>query len=127
MTLGIYNYFISSILGVIVVLVYLGAIIILIGYVCAVTPNFISRFNFNDYIYLPAIFSLALFFYLMTILFFPQNTFYVVYPTVKMSIFLFSSFSGFVLLFSFIVLLLLTLLISTYLGVKSSITGPFRS
>jgi NADH:ubiquinone oxidoreductase subunit 6 (subunit J) len=127
MVLAVYNYFIRRILGVIVILVYLGAIMILIGYVCAVTPNFIARLNFKGYVYLPIIFSFIPLVYLSTSLFFPQNTFYISFPTIKISLFLFSSFSGLVLLTSFIVLLLLTLVISTYLGVKSRMTGPFRS
>ena len=125
--LSIYNYFMRSILGVIVILVYLGAIIILIGYVCAVTPNFIARLNFKAHVYLPIIFSFFPLIYLFTSLFFPQNSFYLSFPTIKISIFLFNSFSGLILLCLFIILLLLTLIMSTYLGVKSSMTGPFRS
>ena len=45
------NSFVSTLTGLILVIIYVGAIIILIGYICAVSPNLILKRNYN-YIYL---------------------------------------------------------------------------
>jgi hypothetical protein len=53
---------ISSLLVIMMLIVYSGAVMILIGYVSAVTPNFISSYDLNKYL-LFGFFSCLVFFH----------------------------------------------------------------
>ena len=110
--------FISSLLFLLLIIVYAGAIIILIGYVCAVCPNlrFLPSISYSLY---PIFFSVFVLQLLSPLFSFPSFQHFS-----ALFSFFYTSFG--ILLFLFLILFLfLTLLIVTsqYLSPK----GPFRS
>lgn len=109
---------IQPITGLMLLLVYLGAIMILIGYICAVSPNFIAvrvtRKKYNPYLF--AIFSL--FFTL-------PPSFFLGSSRVNSPLsFFFNSYgvSSFILI-AFMLFITLLIVTSQYFSPK----GPFRS
>ena len=112
------NRMMSSLTIIILSIVYIGAIMILIGYICAICPNVIVVSSFSSPSYA---FIMSLFFYLF---FFGLN-----YPLPSNSdvsiVEYFYSSSGLFIFSIMIVMLFVTLLIVTsqYLTPK----GPFRS
>jgi hypothetical protein len=112
-----YNGVLRSLTCLIVSIVYVGAIMILIGYVCAVRPNLNLEPDFS--MFFPLLFSFFLVLTLMT----TSNNF-VFNISYSLSEFIYSS-PGLSLFITVIFILLLTLLIVT-----SQFTlprGPFRS
>ena len=107
---------ISSLTMIMLCIVYVGAIIILIGYICAICPNIIVESSRSIVLVL---ISSTLLFLLFSPIWFP--TFSIVVPIVDY----FYSLSGAFMFFVVIFMLFLTLLIVTsqYLTPK----GPFRS
>lgn len=111
------NYFISSISLLMFCIVYIGAIIILIGYVCAVCPNVLVYSSFRSFI--PLSFLSLIFFFVLNLSF----------PKAICGINFISSFfygiDGVFIFFSIIFILFVTLLmVTTY---YSNPKGPFRS
>lgn len=102
----------------ILAIVYVGAIIILIGYICAICPNLIlvpRSFNFS---------FLIIFLFRLSALFY-SNYFSVRFQHLEPMVNYFYSYSGLVVFLSLVFILFLTLLIVTsqYMTPK----GPFRS
>ncbi len=112
------NIMMSSLTMIILSIVYIGAIMILIGYVCAICPNVIVVSSFSSPSYA---FVMSLFFYLF---FFGLNYPLSSHSDVSMVEYFYSS-SGLFMFSIMIVMLFVTLLIVTsqYLTPK----GPFRS
>jgi hypothetical protein len=112
------NIFIQPLIGLILVIVYIGAIIILIGYICAVCPNIIIKPKFSfSFLYPFLLFSLFIMFAFFTFVQESSSTFSLLD--------FYYSFNGFTFLFLIILILFLSLLIVTsqYYSPK----GPFRS
>lgn len=107
---------VSSLLIGLIMIVYFGAMIILIGYICAVSPNFYSySSNFRFTVIFLVLFLLFLFL---------SSMFYAI-PSSPVSMFHFFYQDNFLIMVFIIVMLFITLLIVTsqYLTPK----GPFRS
>ncbi len=111
------NTFLSSLTAFILVIVYVGAMIVLIGYICAIRPNLVLE---PDY-------SLGYFFSLLLISFILLDSFSS--PVFNMSTFtlvdFFYSYQGLFVFISLVLILFLTLLIVT--SQYSVPQGPFRS
>lgn len=112
------NLLLSSLTMIVLLIVYIGAIIILIGYVCAICPNLILTPSVSKYL------SLTLF---LTFMFFSLSQIdFIRFNQSVYSVFdYFYSFSGLFVFLIMVLILFLTLLIVTsqYLTPK----GPFRS
>jgi len=107
----------NTLTGLILVIVYVGAIIILIGYICAIRPNLILEPDYS---------SLFLVFIILILTFFLNKTYSNVFNSTHLSLVdFFYSFQGFFLFFSLIFILFITLLIVT--TQYSVPKGPFRS
>ncbi len=112
------NLILSSLTMIVLIIVYVGAMIILIGYVCAICPNLILTPSVSKY-FSPTLFLTFLFFSMIYINFVRYNqSVYTVFDY-------FYSFSGLFIFLIMVLILFLTLLIVTsqYLTPK----GPFRS
>lgn len=111
------NYYISSLTLLIFFIVYIGAIIILIGYVCAVCPNILVKRDVTS-------FSLLFFSFLFTFFLF-ELPFSKASSRLNYIVSFFYRLHGVFLFFTLIFMLFLTLLIVTtyYYNPK----GPFRS
>ena len=111
------NTFISSLTAFILVIVYVGAMIVLIGYICAIRPNLVLE---PDY-------SFGYFFSFLLISFILLDSFSS--PVFNMSTFtlvdFFYSYQGLFVFISLVLILFLTLLIVT--SQYSVPQGPFRS
>jgi len=111
------NTYLTSLTAFIIVIVYVGAIIVLIGYICAITPNLILEPDYsNGYIFT----FFALSFYMLerfTTPVFSNTTF-----TLRDY---FYSFQGLYLFLCLVLILFITLLIVT--SQYSVPHGPFRS
>lgn len=111
------NTYLNTLTAFILVIVYVGAIIVLIGYICAISPNLVLE---PDY-------SLLLPFWVLLIVFFMVDSFSM--PVFNMSTFtlvdFFYSYQGLFLFLSLVFILFLTLLIVT--SQYSVPHGPFRS
>jgi len=110
--------YIASLTIIMLSIVYVGAIIILIGYICAICPNVIVSSSFSSpvfIIFFPLLFSL----YYSPVLFSNPS-----FTNISMVEYFYSS-SGLFIFFIIILMLFVTLLIVTsqYLTPK----GPFRS
>jgi hypothetical protein len=111
------NTYLNTLTGLILVIVYVGAIIILIGYICAIRPNLILEPDYS---------SLFLVFIFLILTFFLNKTYSNVFNSTHLSLVdFFYSFQGFFLFFSLIFILFITLLIVT--TQYSVPKGPFRS
>ena len=111
------NSFVSTLTGLILVIIYVGAIIILIGYICAVSPNLILKRNFN-YIYL-WVFLLISYFITSTL---TSSNF--ITSTLTLTDY-FYSLNGLISFLIITLILFITLLIVT--SQFTSPKGPFRS
>lgn len=111
------NTYLNTLTAFMLVIVYVGAIIVLIGYICAISPNLVLE---PDY-------RLVLPFLLILVSFFTLDSFYV--PVFNMSTFtlvdFFYSYQGLFVFLSLVFILFLTLLIVT--SQYSVPQGPFRS
>lgn len=112
-------FIVQSLTGLIIIIVYVGAIIILIGYICAVCPNVLIKSNSFKKMFLVffSFFGLSLF---LNSFFFIKN-----FQELLSLRDFFYSLSGFhVFCFMILILFLVLLIISSqYLSPK----GPFRS
>jgi hypothetical protein len=109
--------FMSTLTSFILVIVYVGAIMVLIGYICAVRPNLVLE---PDYTFvMPLLFSLLLFIFVA-----PMTS-----PTFTFVLFALSDFyyswQGVFLFLTLVTILFVTLLIVT--SQYSTPRGPFRS
>ena len=111
------NSFVSTLTGLILVIIYVGAIIILIGYICAVSPNLILKRNYN-YIYL-WVFLLISYFITSTL---TSSNF--ITSTLTLTDY-FYSLNGLISFLIITLILFITLLIVT--SQFTSPKGPFRS
>jgi hypothetical protein len=109
--------FISSLTAFILVIVYVGAIIVLIGYICAVRPNLVLE---PDYTFV----TLLLFLLLLFILIVPRTCSTFTYALYTLSDFYYS-WQGVFLFLTLVTMLFVTLLIVT--SQYSTPRGPFRS
>lgn len=112
------NSLVQPLTGIMLLLVYLGAIIILIGYICAVSPNFITV-KVTD-------FRLKTFFFTILFLSFVCPSYFILESSrVGSPISFFLNSFGVSSFFLIAIMLFITLLIVTsqYLSPK----GPFRS
>lgn len=109
--------FISFLSSFILIVVYVGAIIILIGYICAVRPNLVLEPNFN-FIYLFP-------FLVLPSSFLSPSTFTVFSCTTHTLADFFYSFEGLFIFSSLVLILFVTLLIVT--SQYRVPRGPFRS
>jgi len=109
-------YFITNLTFLMVVVVYIGAIIILIGYVCAISPNI--SFS-GSYLNLAYNFSIILFIFISSVKLFFQPS-----PISSLASYFYSPNGSFIFI-SLIFLLFITLLIVTSYYLSSK--GPFRS
>jgi len=111
------NTYLNSLTAFILIIVYVGAIIVLIGYICAIRPNLVLE---PDY-------SILYLFILIILTFFILDSFSV--PVFNTSTFtlvdFFYSFQGLFVFLSLVFILFLTLLIVT--SQYSVPQGPFRS
>jgi hypothetical protein len=111
------NTYLSTLTAFMLVIVYVGAIIVLIGYICAISPNLVLEPDFRLTSPFILVFSLFLFF----------DGFKV--PTFNLSTFtlvdFFYSYQGLFVFLSLVFMLFLTLLIVT--SQYSVPQGPFRS
>lgn len=111
------NTYLNTLTAFILVIVYVGAIIVLIGYICAISPNLVLE---PDY-------SLLLPFWVLLVLFFMLDSFSL--PVFNMSTFtlvdFFYSYQGLFVFITLVFMLFLTLLIVT--SQYSVPHGPFRS
>jgi len=111
------NSFVSTLTGLILVIIYVGAIIILIGYICAVSPNLILKRNYS-YLYL-WVFLLILYFITSTL---TSSNF--ITSTLTLTDY-FYSLNGLISFLIITLILFITLLIVT--SQFTSPKGPFRS
>lgn len=108
------NYFLSVLVFTIVIVVYVGAMIILVGYICAIRPNVYFSSRLPVYL-LPLLFSLFL-----------------LIPSVKLessslvnlSNYFYTSYGSFIFLFLILSLFITLLMVTSY---YISSKGPFRS
>lgn len=111
------NTYLNTLTAFILVIVYVGAIIVLIGYICAISPNLVLE---PDY-------SLLFPFWVLLIAFFLLDSFSM--PVFNMSTFtlvdFFYSYQGLFVFLSLVFILFLTLLMVT--SQYSVPHGPFRS
>lgn len=112
------HYFIPSLLGIVIILVYLGSMIVIIGYTCAVVPNLLYSFSSSAFYLL----SIALLLILPSFSLLPFSTFGF-RPSFSLSYFFYGPLGSFMFVpvIFFIVLVLLSS--SSYLNISS----PFRS
>jgi len=101
----------------ILIIVYVGAIIVLIGYICAISPNLVLEPDYSILYYILILFM-----------------FYFIFDSLKFSIFdlttstivdYFYSYQGILIFFLLVIILFVTLLIVT--SQYSVPKGPFRS
>lgn len=110
--------YVRTLLFLLIVIVYVGAMIILIGYICAVCPNFVTRSStVSNYLFL---FLVVFIFYFSISLSFRQN-----YSKFGSLSDYFFSLWGSPVFFMIAIILFLTLIIVT--SQYSSPQGPFRS
>jgi len=111
------NTYLSTLTAFILVIVYVGAIIVLIGYICAISPNLVLEPDFKFVSPFVVVLSLFLLFEGFKV------------PTFNMSTFtlvdFFYSYQGLFVFLSLVFILFLTLLIVT--SQYSVPQGPFRS
>jgi len=107
---------ISPLSALILVIVYVGAMMILVGYICAVTPNLYIE---PDYKYL----SLGFIASVTSVFLFSSNTHY--FSKITNLVDYFYSEKGVLLFFFLVLILFITLLIVT--THDNSPRGPFRS
>lgn len=109
--------YMSTLTAFILVIVYVGAIIVLIGYICAISPNILLE---PDYRNIAPMSLIIIFYFLLG----PFN-----YPEFNSTTFtladFFYSYNGFFLFLTLVVMLFITLLIVT--SQYSIPRGPFRS
>jgi hypothetical protein len=110
------SFFIQPLTMIMFCIIYLGAIIIFIGYICAISPNFSLQSNFSN------IYFILRFIFLIFINFLFKASFF---TSMSSLVEFFYSFRGLIVFFSLALLLFVSLLIVTsqYLTPK----GPFRS
>ena len=113
----VFTNYVRTLLFLLIVIVYVGAIIILIGYICAVCPNFVTTPAVLNYYLL---FFAVLFFYFSISLCYSQNS----SKFGSLSDFFFSLW-GSPVFFLIAIMLFITLIIVT--SQYSSPQGPFRS
>lgn len=112
--------FIRLLIFLLILIVYVGAIIILIGYICAVCPNLVLDSNYG---YLFIIFS---FVFLVSLVLSPSESFLVLSPSKQGTLldYFFSSWGVFTfILITFILFSTLLIVTSQYVSPQ----GPFRS
>lgn len=112
------NIILHSLTILILAIVYIGAIIILIGYICAICPNLIlAPSSINLYIY-----TLVLF---LSFIFMPLRISYSLNQSFIPIVNYFYTYSGILVFYRLVFILFITLLIVTsqYMTPK----GPFRS
>ena len=109
--------YMSTLTAFMLVIVYVGAIIVLIGYICAISPNILLE---PDYRNLSVIFLLLLFFFFLG----PFNYSEFNSTTFTLADF-FYRYQGFFLFLTLVMMLFITLLIVT--SQYSIPRGPFRS
>jgi NADH:ubiquinone oxidoreductase subunit 6 (subunit J) len=108
------NLLISSLVGFLLLIVYVGAVIVLFGYICSVCPNANLSSSFSPTILIFALFfSLVSPFYLPTV---PQSS--------GFTLFFFSSSGLFLTLMLLFLLLVILLSVTSHFSLKR---GPFRS
>jgi len=108
---------ISFLTAFMLVIVYVGAIIVLIGYICAISPNLVLEPNYNVlYVYI----------LLLPFVYFFQNSSYRMFNISTSTIVdFFYSYQGVMIFFVLVTILFITLLIVT--SQYSVPQGPFRS
>ena len=108
------NYFISVLVFTMIIVVYVGAIIILVGYICAIRPNVYFSSRISTYLFLVPLFFPFLF----------PSTRSDSSLLVSLSSYFYTSHGRFIFLF-LVLSLFITLLIVTSYYISSK--GPFRS
>ena len=111
------NRYLTFLSAFILIIVYVGAIIVLIGYICAISPNLVLEPSYNNIFIL----SLILFF----IIIFDSITFSTFSLTTSTIVDYFYSYQGIYIFFVLVLILFITLLIVT--SQYSVPRGPFRS
>ena len=108
------NYFLSVLVFTIVIVVYVGAMIILVGYICAIRPNVYFSSSLPVYL-LPLLFS----FFLLTPSIKLESS-----SLVNLSNYFYTSYGSFIFLFLILSLFITLLMVTSY---YISSKGPFRS
>ena len=111
------NRYLTFLRAFILVIVYVGAIIVLIGYICAIRPNLVLEPRYNN------IFVLSIIFFLIII--FDSIAFSTFSLTTSTIVDYFYSYQGIYIFLVLVLILFITLLIVT--SQYSVPRGPFRS
>ena len=111
------NSLISTLTMIIFTIVYIGAMMILIGYVCAISPNILTSpsYRYLYFVLLPPIFLMS-----------PHFTSYGFFSRNNFLVYFFYSSYGAILFFLIVFMLFLILLLVTSQYMAPS-SGPFRS
>jgi len=111
--------FLPGFLGILFLMVYLGAMMILIGYVCAVTPSTKPR-NYNSFELSFLLFCFGLFRFSLPYFNFIKK---ISYPTYYHLSTFFYSFSGLIIFSTIVIMMILVLLLASN---SITIKSPFR-
>ena len=113
-----YNFFIPSLISLVIILVYLGSMIIIIGYTCAVVPNL--HYSLSSVTFSPSLTVLALvsiFIYYIPLYSYGSS------PVFSLSLFFYGPLGSFIFLPVILFMVLVLLSSSSYIYISS----PFRS